>query len=95
MKLQAGPKRLGRSVVQRVDRIFDAVFSSRLNPLRHLGALGFLFFWMIAISGIYIYAVLDTSATGAYQSIDNLSREQWYLGGLLRSIHRYSSGNGH
>ena len=41
---------------------FDAAFGAALNPLRHLGALGFLMFWLLAASGIYLYAVLDTSA---------------------------------
>jgi quinol-cytochrome oxidoreductase complex cytochrome b subunit/coenzyme F420-reducing hydrogenase delta subunit len=70
---------------------FDAAFGSALNPLRHLGALGFLLFWLLAVSGIYLYAVLDTSASGAYASIDQMSREQWYLGGWLRSVHRYAA----
>ena len=46
---------------------------------------------MVAVSGIYLYAVLDTSVDGAYRSIDGLSREQWYLGGVLRSLHRYAA----
>ncbi len=62
-----------------------------MNPLRHLGALGFLLFWLLGISGIYLFAVLDTSAEGAYRSIDQLSRQQWYLGGVLRSVHRYAA----
>jgi coenzyme F420-reducing hydrogenase delta subunit/Pyruvate/2-oxoacid:ferredoxin oxidoreductase delta subunit len=76
---------------RRLDHVFDTAFGSGLNPLRNLGSLGFLFFWLLAISGIYIYAVLDTSASGAYRSIDNLSRTQWYLGGILRSVHRYAA----
>ena len=78
-------------VRDRLARVFDAAFGSKLNPLRNLGSLGFLFFWLLAISGIYVYAVLDTSATGAYLSIDRLSRTQWYLGGILRSVHRYAA----
>lgn len=74
-----------------LERAFDAPFGSAGNPLRHLGALGFLCFWLLAVSGIYLYAVLDTSVDGAYRSVDELSREQWYLGGVLRSLHRYSA----
>lgn len=77
---------------QRAEAALDrAVGGGALNPLRHLGALAFLCFWLLAISGIYVYAVLDTSATGAYRSIDALSRQQWYLGGWLRSVHRYAA----
>ncbi len=76
---------------QRIERGFDAVFGAALNPWRHLGALAFLFFWIIAVTGLYLYAVLDTSVDGAYRSISWLSREQWYLGGVLRSLHRYAA----
>ncbi|WP_298828322.1 hydrogenase iron-sulfur subunit [uncultured Piscinibacter sp.] len=75
----------------RLEHGFDTAFGSALNPLRHLGALGFLMFWLLAVSGIYLYAALDTSAEGAWRSIDALSREQWYLGGVLRSLHRYAA----
>ena len=77
--------------LRRVERVFDSAFGSGLNPLRHLGALGFMLFWLLAVSGIYLYVVLDTSAEGAYQSIDQLSREPWQLGGILRSLHRYAA----
>ncbi len=76
---------------RRVEHGFDAAFGSVLNPLRNLGAVAFLLFWLLAVSGIYLYAVLDTSASGAHASIDHLSREQWYLGGVLRSVHRYAA----
>ncbi len=75
----------------RIEHGFDGVFGAALNPWRHLGALGFLFFWIIAVTGLYLYAVLDTSVDGAYRSINWLSREQWYLGGVLRSLHRYAA----
>jgi coenzyme F420-reducing hydrogenase delta subunit/quinol-cytochrome oxidoreductase complex cytochrome b subunit len=76
---------------RRIEQAFDRPFSAALNPWRHLGALGFLFFWLLAGSGIYLYAVLDTSASEAYGSIDRLSRQQWYLGGVMRSVHRYAA----
>jgi len=76
---------------RRLEHGFDAAFGAALNPLRHLGALGFLMFWLLAISGIYLYAVLDTSVQGSWHSIDELSRRQWYLGGVLRSLHRYAA----
>ena len=76
---------------RRLEQRFDGPFGAALNPWRHLGALGFALFWLLAISGIYLYAVLDTSAQEAWHSIDRLSREQWYLGGVLRSLHRYAA----
>ncbi len=76
---------------RRLEHGFDAAFGSALNPLRHLGALGFLMFWLLAASGIYLYALLDTSAVQAWHSIERLSREQPLAGGLLRSLHRYAA----
>jgi coenzyme F420-reducing hydrogenase delta subunit/ferredoxin len=76
---------------RRLEHGFDAAFGASLNPLRHLGALGLLSFWLLAASGIYLYAVLDTSVAGAYRSIADLSRQQPWLGGLLRSVHRYAA----
>jgi quinol-cytochrome oxidoreductase complex cytochrome b subunit len=74
--------------LQRVEHVFDGVFGSRLNPWRNFGALGILFFFMLVASGVVLYAVLDTSATGAYRSIDELSRTPWTTGSVLRGLHR-------
>lgn len=87
----AVPRGVGRRVFEYLEYSLDWPGGAELNPLRHLGALGFLFFWLIAASGIYLYVVLEPSATGAYLSIDQLSREQWFLGGILRSVHRYAA----
>lgn len=81
----------GLALYQRVEQAFDKPFGAALNPWRHLGALGFLFFWLIAVTGFYLFAVLDTSVEGVYTSIDWLTHEQWYLGGIIRSLHRYAA----
>lgn len=75
---------------RRLEDRFDLV-SPQLNPLRHLGSLAFLLFWILVATGVYLYIVIDTSISGAYSSIDRLSREQWWLGGVLRSVHRYAA----
>lgn len=72
-------------------RALDRIFGVAANPLRNLGALGFLLFWLLAASGIYLYVFFDTSLGGAYDSIERLSDGQWYLGGVLRSVHRYAA----
>ncbi len=76
---------------QHLEHAFDAAFGAAANPWRHLGALGFLFLWIVVVSGIYLYIMFDTSVAGAYQSIESLTREQPWLGGLFRSLHRYAS----
>lgn len=76
---------------RRLEHGLDGLTGSALNPLRHLGSLGFLCFWLLAISGIYLYAVLDTSAEGAYPSIKQLGAQPWWVGGWLRGVHRYAA----
>jgi coenzyme F420-reducing hydrogenase delta subunit/ferredoxin len=76
---------------ERIENFLDGFFGGADNPLRHLGALGLYFLWILVATGLYLYTVLDTSIDGVYSSIGWLSREQWYLGGVLRSLHRYAS----
>ena len=73
------------------EHVGDALTGVSGNPLKHLGALGFWLLWLLVGSGAVLYAVIDTSATGAYQSIDALSREPRQWGSLLRGLHRYSA----
>ena len=62
-----------------------------LNPLAQLGALGFFFFWIVAVSGIYLFIFFDTGIERAYQSVENLTQYHWYHAGVMRSFHRYAS----
>jgi ferredoxin/coenzyme F420-reducing hydrogenase delta subunit len=80
-----------RRWVLALDHGFDAAFGAAANPLKQLGALAFLLLWLLAISGIVLYALLDTSVDGAYRSIDALSREPWSAGSALRGLHRYGA----
>ncbi|TNE38955.1 MAG: 4Fe-4S dicluster domain-containing protein, partial [Alphaproteobacteria bacterium] len=75
----------------RLERFLDKAFGPDLNPLGQLGAYGFYCYWIVAASGIYLYIAFDTSITGVYQSMEYLTHDQWYLGGILRSFHRYAS----
>jgi len=70
---------------------FDTAFGARWNPMYYLGGLGFFYFWVVAVSGFYVYAFFDTGLTEAYDSVDQLTNGQWYLGGVMRSLHRYAS----
>lgn len=74
-----------------VEHAFDVPFGAALNPLKYLGALGFLLFWLLVVSGLVLYVLLDTSAEGAYRSIDDLAQVPWMLGTALRGLHRYAA----
>ena len=85
------PIRIARSGLERAEALLDRIFGARWNPLYQLGALGFLFYWVIAVSGIYVYVLFGTGTTEAYRSVEYLTIDQWWLGGVMRSLHRYAS----
>jgi len=75
----------------RAEALFNAAFGDRANPLYHLGAITFFLFWVVGGTGLYLYAFFDTSVDGAYRSMQALTHDQWWAGGVLRSVHRYAS----
>ena len=75
----------------RVEALFNAAFGVGLNPLYHLGAISFFLFWVIAASGLYLYAFFKTGVADAYASVESITHYQWFAGGILRSVHRYAS----
>ena len=84
-------KRSLRLLFAWVENLFDRAFGPKLNPFCYLGALGWLFFWIAAVSGIYLYIFFDTGVTDAYASVEYITHDQWYAAGILRSLHRYAS----
>ncbi len=70
---------------------FNLSFGSQWNPLYNLGTLTFFFFWVVLVSGLYLFIFFDTSLAGAYASVEYMTHEQWYMGGVMRSLHRYAS----
>ena len=56
-----------------------------------IGALTIFLFWIMLVSGIWLFIFFRTSIEGAYQSVEYLTHGQWYLGGVMRSLHRYAS----
>lgn len=84
-------KRVLRILFERVESWFDLAFGQRLNPLSWLGAFGWYLFWIVAGTGIYLYIFFDTGVTQAYVSVEYMTNDQWYLAGVMRSLHRYAS----
>ncbi|MFA7667891.1 MAG: hydrogenase iron-sulfur subunit [Burkholderiaceae bacterium] len=74
-----------------VERYFDSTFGAAQNPLRHLGAIGFLALWLLVASGVVLYALFDTSVNGAWQSVNDLASLPLGVGRLLRGMHRYAA----
>ncbi len=84
-------RRLVRHGLERTESVFDAAFTPAWNPLYQLGALGWFFYWIVIVSGIYLFIFFDTGMTQAYQSVEQITHAQWYAGGIMRSLHRYAS----
>ncbi|MGI9385810.1 MAG: cytochrome b N-terminal domain-containing protein, partial [Methyloligellaceae bacterium] len=80
-----------RRCFQTVEGALDKIFTPAWNPFYHFGALGFFYFWVVAVTGVYIYIFFDTSTSAAYATVEYLTHDQWYLGGVMRSLHRYAS----
>ena len=74
-----------------VEALFNRAFGDRLDPLYHLGEISFWLFWLVAASGLYLYAFFETGVAGAHDSVEAMTHHQWYAGGILRSVHRYAS----
>jgi quinol-cytochrome oxidoreductase complex cytochrome b subunit/coenzyme F420-reducing hydrogenase delta subunit len=86
-----GLRTVARSAFEFADKLFNQAFGAAWNPLYHLGTLGWFFYWIVIVSGIYLYIFFDTGITQAYESLEYITNVQWYAGGVMRSLHRYAS----
>ncbi len=82
---------IGQWFFLKVEGLFNLAFGERLNPLYYLGPIAYYLMWLVVGSGLYLYAIFETSITGAYESVEAMTHAQPYAGGVLRSIHRYAS----
>jgi quinol-cytochrome oxidoreductase complex cytochrome b subunit len=90
-KQVTGLRTVVRAAFEGVDNVFNSAFTPALNPLYHLGTLGWFFYWITIVSGIYLYIFFDTGINQAYESLEYITNVQWYAGGVMRSLHRYAS----
>lgn len=75
----------------RAERALDHVFGADWNPLGQLGPLGWFLFWVVAVTGAYLFIFFDTGVVNAYTSVEWLTHDHWVHAGLARSLHRYAS----
>ncbi|HEY4732126.1 MAG TPA: hydrogenase iron-sulfur subunit [Gammaproteobacteria bacterium] len=45
----------------------------------------------MVVSGLYLVIYYEPTVAGSYDQLQYLTREQWYLGGIMRSLHRYAA----
>ncbi len=86
-----GLRGVAKAAIEGVDGVFNRAFTPAWNPLFHLGTLGWFFYWIVIVSGIYLYIFFDTGINQAYASLESITNVQWYAGGIMRSLHRYAS----
>lgn len=84
-------KKAGKLAFERVESWFNMVFGNSNNPLYHLGALSFFFYFIVIGTGIYLFIYYPPSVRESFDMMEYLSQKQWYLGGIMRSLHRYAS----
>ena len=80
-----------RAIFDEAERGLSKAFPPQWNPLLNLGALGFFFYWIIVASGVYLFIFFGTGVNKAFDSVEYMTRDQWYAAGLMRSFHRYAS----
>ncbi|MDH3888816.1 MAG: cytochrome b N-terminal domain-containing protein [Gammaproteobacteria bacterium] len=87
----SGLRTVIKATFESVENIFDRAFGPELNPMHQLGALGWFFYWIVIVSGVYLYIFFDTGIHQAYESLEYITNVQWYAAGVMRSLHRYAS----
>lgn len=84
-------KQILRRLFKYLEHAGDLAFTPRCNPFSNLGSLGWLFYWIVAGSGIYLFVFFDTGISHAWQSLETITNEHFMIGSIMRSFHRYAS----
>jgi quinol-cytochrome oxidoreductase complex cytochrome b subunit/coenzyme F420-reducing hydrogenase delta subunit/Pyruvate/2-oxoacid:ferredoxin oxidoreductase delta subunit len=78
-----------RKIFLHIEDSVNRYLSPRYNPFYYLGAIATILFTILFISGIYLFIFYRTG--NPYGTVQYLTEDQWYAGGIMRSIHRYAS----
>ena len=70
------------------DAALNRFYGWRLNPLYHSGVITVALFVVLLVTGLYLVFVYRLAAP--YESVARLADQPW-LGGWIRSLHRYAS----
>ena len=84
-------QRAGQTAFLSAERVFNRVFGDALNPFYYLGAIAYFLLGSSSASGLYLYVFFATGVHEAYASVEPITHGQWWLGGIMRSVHRYAS----
>jgi ferredoxin len=70
------------------DAFMNRLYTWRFNPLYHSGTLVVILLLIILVTGVYLLFFYRIGSP--YASVERLA-DQWWLGGWIRSLHRYAS----
>lgn len=84
-------QKMVRWFFMRAENLFNVAFGDKLNPFYHLGTITFWQFWLLVATGLYLYIFADTGVYDAYESVEAITHDQWWAGGIMRSVHRYAT----
>ena len=84
-------QKIVRWFFMRAENLFNVAFGEKINPFYHLGTISFWQFWLLIGTGLYLYIFADTAVHDAYESVERITHDQWWAGGIMRSIHRYAT----
>ena len=59
-------QRLGQGIFLRLESALNSIFGTVSNPFYSLGAISYLMFWIVVVSGFYIYIFYDTGVEDAF-----------------------------
>lgn len=79
----------GNGVLTRLDTLLERWLPRELNPLAHLGAATNALLLLATFSGVMLLIWYSASVQSAWSSLAGLGPRS--LGGIMRSVHRYSS----
>lgn len=85
------PPQMNSKIVALVDYYANRIFTSRYNPFYYTGQISVFLLLLLLLSGVYLLPFYKINVERAYDSVQYLTVDQWYLGGIMRSIHRYAS----
>jgi len=83
--------RPGNRLLVLFQEMLNKIFQPSMNPMYFLGAITFFLFWILLITGVYLLVFYDMNPATAYYSIEYMTVDQKYYGGIIRSLHRYAS----
>jgi coenzyme F420-reducing hydrogenase delta subunit/Pyruvate/2-oxoacid:ferredoxin oxidoreductase delta subunit len=79
---------LARRSLAAADAAMNRLYRWPYNPLYHSGVIAAALFAVLLVTGLYLVFVYRLSAP--YESVARLAAQPW-LGGWIRSLHRYAS----